>query len=396
MSLRVTTGSIDSLLAVTYPVIRGFDSSSVSGSLNTVAHKLALNASSSYGSIGKFHMSNITIDGQGTLDLLGLNVTIDNVAIGDSFLNGSLSVTTTVGNDSVAFTIATTTSDTSEDITLNGNILARKDSLFLNILPSQFYLNQAKWDIAGGSKIIYSDKYLMVQGLDLSSGLQQITAATELGNNDMSLVISAENLDLGQFGSWAGLAVYQPDGRANGTIKINKIFQDIYVSANIKATGVKLGTDTVGSVNIIGDYDGAKKLVTFDPQSGIFRNNASVMVSGNISFDSATHQTLDGSISFTNAEVAWASPFLVGIMSHLSGTLNGTVNFEGTAYDPVLDGSVKLSNAAFRVDYTGCNYTIPSADIHIDNRRISFGNVLVNDAYKNTAYLSGHFSHNMF
>lgn len=396
LSFNIRTITIDSLLAVTIPIIRGFDSSTFSGSLNTTEKRLTLNANVPFGTIGKFHMSKIAITGQGNLDEIGLNAMVDNVSIGDSTLNGSLSVTTTLGNDSVAFTIATTSPDAGSALTLNGQILARKDSLFLTLLPSQFFLNQAKWDIAGGSKVVYSDKYLVVHGLSLSSGLQKISAETELQNNDKSLVISTENLDLGQLGSWAGLAIYQPDGRVNGTITINKIFQDLYVSANIKATDVKLGTDTVGTINIIGDYDGAKQLITFDPQTGIYRNNASVAVSGNISFDSATHQKLDGNIQFNNAPVVWASPFLVGILSHLSGTLNGNIAFGGTAYDPQISGTIDLEKCGLKLDYMGCYYTIPTAKIDVTNRRISFGNVQMLDSHNNPATLTGHFSHNMF
>ncbi len=392
----VKTTSIDSILAVTIPAVRGFDSSTVSGSLNTSAQKLTLSANVPYGSIGNFHMSNIAISGQGNLNQIALNTNIDNVAVGDSFLNGSLSVTTTINNDSVAFTIATTSPDTSSSITLNGQILARKDSLFLTLLPSQFYLNQAKWDIAGGSQVVYSNKYLMVQGFAITSGLQRITAGTQLQNNDKSILVSTENLDLGQLGSWAGLASYQPDGRLNGTIKIDKIFEDLYISANIKATDVKLGTDTVGTISIIGNYDGAKKLLSLDPQTGIFRGDASVVASGNISFDTTTHERLDGMIQFNNASVAWASPFLAGIMSRLSGTINGSVAFNGASYAPEMKGTVTLQNAGLHLDYTGCNYTIPTATVDVTTRRISFGNVQILDAYKNTATLTGHFSHNLF
>ncbi|MCW3121932.1 MAG: hypothetical protein JWQ38_1424, partial [Flavipsychrobacter sp.] len=395
-SFKVTTLNIDSILAVTLPFIRGFDSSVISGSLNTTAQKVTLNANVPNGSVGKFHMNKLTLSGQGNLDVISLNTTIENVIIGDSVLSGSLSLTSALSNDSVSFTIATTTPDPSSSITLNGQVIARKDSLFFTVLPSQFYLNQVKWDIAGNSKIVYSDKYLSVEGFALTSGLQKITAATALQNNQKALIVSTENLDLGQFGSWAGLAGYQPDGRVNGIIKIDKIFQDLYVSANLKATGVKLGTDTVGTINFIGDYDGAKKLYSLDPQTGIFRDDASVNASGNISFDSATHQKLDGKIEFRNAPVVWASPFLTGIMSKLSGRLNGSIDFGGAAYEPVLKGNVALTNAGFHVDYTGCSYTIPTANIYVDNRTISYGSVQVYDKYKNVATLTGRFSHNMF
>ncbi len=393
---KVVTKSIDSIFAAALPIVRGFDSSEVSGSLNTIVNKLKLNIKAPYGSIGQFHMRDINVTGDGNLDAVALNATVANVAIGDSFINSSVGLTTILSNDSVAFTIATTTPDTSTTITLNGHIKARKDSLFLTILPSRFYLNKVKWDIAGGSQIFYSDNYLLVRNLALTSGLQRIAAGTELQSNEKSLLISTENLDLGQLGSWAGLGAYQADGRLNGTVRVDKIFKDLLVTANMKATGVKLGADTIGTINLIGDYNGAKKLLSLDPQTGIYRNNASIVASGKISLDSATKQKLDGSIKFNDAPAVWASSFLVGILSHLTGTLNGSIGFDGTSYNPILDGKVVLKNGGLKVDYMGCFYTIPSATIHIDNRIISFGRVQAFDVHKNTATISGYFSHNLF
>ena len=396
LDFTVTTGSIDSILAVSFVGVKGFDSSTVSGSLNTTAHKLTLDAEIPYGSIGKFHMTNIEINAEGNLDQLALNTNIDNVAIGDSFINSSLSLTTTVANDSLKFTIATTSPDTSNTLSLNGLIVGRKDSLFLSLLQSQFFLNREKWDVAGGSKVTYSPQFLEVEGISFTSALQKITAYTRLQNNDQVLFVNSENLDLAQFGSLAGLGAYQPDGRLNGTITIEKIFKQFYVSANMKATNVKLGTDTVGNITLVGYYDGLKKLLSFDPATGIYRDNSSVVASGNISFDTATNQKLDGKISFTNARVTWASPFLLGIFSRLSGNVTGDVNFSGTSDDPVLKGSLALSDAAFRLDYMGCNYTIPAATVYIDNNRISWGKLQMYDVNHNVATVSGYFSHNLF
>lgn len=396
LEFAINTASIDSIFAVTLPVIRGFDSSKISGSLNSSTQKLVLNATIPYCSIGKFHMSNVTIQSAGNFDQLGVNTTIDNIAYGDTLFNASLSLTTAVANDSISFNLATVSPDKSSSITLNGQILAKHDSLFLSVLPSQFYLNQVKWDIAGGSKVVYSDKYLLVQDVSVSSGIQRISAATQLQNNDKSILISTENLDLSQFGSWAGLAVYQPDGRMNGNIVIDKIFDDLFISANLKATNVKLGADTIGTISLIGNYNGAKQLLILDPQTGVYRDNASVIASGKISFDSSTTEQLDGMMQFNNTPVSWSSPFLIGLMSKLSGTVNGTINFGGSSYDPQMKGSLELKNGVVKVDYTGCTYTIPAATIAVTNKLISFKDVQVFDVNKNMADLYGHFTHNMF
>lgn len=396
LQFTIRTRNIDSLLAVTADNVKGFDTSVISGSFNTTAQKLTLNASIPYGSIGRFHMSNIAINGDGNLDHIALNTNVENVAIGDSFINSSLSLTTTLANDSLNFTIATTAPDTSSAITLNGQILARKDSLFLSVLPSEFFLNRARWDIAGGSKVTYTKDFLQVENILLSSGLQRITANTTLLTDDQRLTITTENLDVGQLGYWVGLSPYQPDGRINGTIAIEKIFKNVFIGANMKATDVKFGADTVGTITLIGYYDGARKLVNLDPQTGIYRGNSSIVASGNISFDSVTNQKLDGNVIFNNAQASWASPFLTDIFSRLGGTVNGNLAFKGTSFDPVIDGTLNLTNGAMKVDYMGTYYTIPSATVRINNKKIDFGRIQAYDVNNNQALVTGYFSHDLF
>jgi len=395
-TFSIKTRNIDSILAVSFNGVKGFDTATVTGSLNTDDQKVTLSADVPSATLGMFHMHNISVSAQGNLDQLELNTSIENVAVGDSIFNSTLSVTTTVANDSLNFTIATTAPDTSSAITLNGHIIARQDSLFLSILPSEFYLNRTRWDIPGGSKVVYADHYLDVEGIVLSSGLQRVTANTRLSNQDQSLVIASENLDLSQAGALAGMSAYQPDGRLNGVITVDKIFRQVYVSANMQATGVKLGNDTVGTINLIGFYDGSKKLISLDPQTGIYKDNASLVAAGAMSFDSTSSQLLDGKITFNNAPAAWSSPFLTGIFSHITGAVNGEVDFNGYSDAPKISGTLTLTNAGLKVDYLGVGYSIPLAVVTVDEKRINFGKVELFDGSKNKAILTGHFSHNAF
>jgi len=93
--------------------------------------------------------------------------------VGDSFLKGSLSVTTTIGNDSVHFNLATTAPEAYTSATLSGQIVAHGDSLYLSLSPSEFFLSQTKWNIPAGNYIVYSNDYLMIRNLRLESGLQK-------------------------------------------------------------------------------------------------------------------------------------------------------------------------------------------------------------------------------
>ncbi len=396
LEFSITTRNIDSLLAVSLPILKGFDTSTLSGAFNTSEKKLLLNVQVPYGSIGNVHMSGISINGQGNEAEVALTTNISNISIGDSFINSSLSLTTTLANDSLDFTVATTAPNSGSSLALNGKIFARRDTLHLSVFPSQFYLNRTRWDIAGGSQVIYSSNFLDVQHLALTSGLQKITANSNIFSTGQSLLINTENLDLAQVGYWGGIASYQPEGRINGTITVEKLFNGPLISANIKATNVKLANDTLGTINLIGSYDGYAKLLTFDPQTGVYRDNSSITAAGSISLDTTSSQKLDGTINFSEAKVSWASPFLTGIFSHLSGNVNGKVILQGTTYEPVLKGKLELKDAGLKLDYMGCSYTIPKAEVNITNKSINWGTVQAFDIYNNSAQLTGGFTHNLF
>jgi len=396
LTFSITTRSIDKLLRVLNKTIGGFDDATISGSLNTIDQKLTLNAKVPYGYIGGYELTNISIDGQGSFNLLSLNTQVENITLADSILSGSLSVTTTLGNDSLHFNIATAAPEAFTSATINGNAIAHGDSLTISILPSEFYLNQAKWNIPAGNTIVFTNNYLLIKNLDLVSGLQHINVSTQFETTEQNLMIKTENLDLAQFGAWGGLAAYQPDGRVNGTVQITHLFKNYFATADLKASNVKLGTDTIGNIALSGSYDGAKRLLSLDPQTGIYRGASSLTASGNMSFDKNTYQQLDGSIQFNAAPVSWVEPFFIGYISKVSGSLNGNIAIKGTSQQPDISGKVNLQNAGMRIDFLGSYYTIPEGEINVSNTKIDFGEITLFDSYKNKAQLNGYIRHDHF
>jgi hypothetical protein len=394
-NFTLNTNEVDSIFAVTMPDIRGFDHARVKGSFNTSVGSMSVDAHVPWAKIGMLELTGAELVGVGDLNRLSLNTTVAFASLADSAIKGAMSLNTTVGNDSVAFTLSTVSPDKESSAMLSGLIRAHEDTLTLTTAPSQFYLSRVKWNVAGGSMVQYSDKYLSVERVFLSSGIQQISVTGSPANGG-SVLLNAHNLDVAHLGNIAGLSGYQPDGRVDATASVNDMFGNLRVNANVRASGVKLGVDTVGNVNIVGFYDNKRKLISIDPQTGISRDNAMANISGTLSLDSATGQKLEGTLRFRDARLAWASPFLAGLMSNLRGEINGSVGISGSISKPLIDGALSLSDASLRFDYLGCTYKIPSGAVGISNTRIDFGRMTLYDVFGNTAVLSGYFAHDMF
>ncbi len=396
LTFDITTRRIDSLLSVITPEVSGFDNSVFIGSLNTTSQRLSLSAKVPYARIGNMRIHNVGIDGNGNFRSMTLSGNAASFVVGDTLLNISLDFKTTVGNDSVGFNITTSSPGRYGTATLNGGAVATGDSLYLTMLPSEVYLSQNRWEISGGSRVVVAKNYLSINDLFLTSGLQKVAIYTEDEKTEKSILVSAENIDLAQLSGIAGFTDYQPDGRLNGNARIDHIFDAPEIKADLKATDVKLGVDTIGTIFLSGNYDDKKHLVTLGEGSGIFRDGASVTAAGTMSFDSTSRQRLAGKIVLKDAPVSWVGPFLDGLASKLGGTISGSINIAGSGQAPDIDGSVALRNAAFKIDYLGTSYTIPAATVGITNTAFDLSSVSVYDTHSNKAVLSGRIMHDRF
>jgi len=209
----------------------------------------------------------------------------------------------------VHFNLATTAPEAYTSATLSGQIVAHGDSLYF-LYHRRIFPEPNQMEYSGRYYIVYSNDYLMIRNLRLESGLQKINITSQREGPEQAIAVDISNLDLAQLALWR-LAVYQPEGRISGTLTMDKFFTEMYITSNLKATNVKLASDTLGNVTLIGSYDGKKRLISLDPQTGIYNGNVSVTASGNMSFYKGVDEHIDGLIQLTNmAAIVEKSTFL--------------------------------------------------------------------------------------
>ncbi|WP_123985210.1 translocation/assembly module TamB domain-containing protein [Taibaiella soli] len=393
ISFDVTTRDVDNLLSVVVPQLRNFNNATIIGSLNTTTQELILNAQIPEGHIDNVALGHIEINATGNYQQLSVKTDIAAVVVSDSLVNVSLNANATLGNDSLRFNIVTSSPLSYGTAIINGHAYAYNDSLYLNILPSEFYLGQNKWQIDGDNRIVFAKKYLDIDNLHLHSGFQELMVNTQSTPQSQEMSAEVKNLDLATLGGIAGLSAYQPDGRLTGNITVRDLFTKTYATANLLATDLKLGADTVGEVHIIGNYDAVKKQIELQQETGIYNGNASLTANGIFSLDSAHYQALNGQIKFNHASLAWISPFVTGLMSDLGGYADGSVQIKGTSLQPDISGQIKLDSASLHVDYLGTNYTIPTGVIDVNNQGIKSDQLTLYDQHGGQAIFKGGVTH---
>lgn len=393
INFELNTLRLDSLLMVVAPTIKGFNNLQLRGSLNTNLQRLVLDGSVPYGEIAGVTFRNTTLNGTGNLRSLSLNAKVADMNVADGILAASIELNTRLGNDSLTFSVLSKSMDAIGTASLHGNAFASGDTLYMTVLPSEFLLNNVRWEIPSGNTIILSDNYLLVRNLNVQSNNQIIAFKTEAENSRQTLRADIDNLSIGQIGNLTGFYAYQPAGRLYGSLRLDSLFGNMQLYSDVTARDVHLGLDTIGNVVVAGSYNFKKQLVQLAEGTGIFRDNASIRAGGQASFDTGRNQLLAGSVQFNNASVSWIKPLTTGLLSELQGTLSGTINVTGTPNKPEISGSLNLTSVLMRVDAIGTRYRIPQATIRLDNQAIDFGKVTILDAYNNEAYLTGRIVH---
>lgn len=395
-TFTLETHDLDSLFGILAPSLAGFNNAKVEGYLNTNRQKLELNAQIPYGQVNDITFRSTEIKSSGDFNSFSVQADVGRVYFEDTTMNGKISVATTLGNDRLKFKIATTSPYSVGDAVIEGQAVAYGDTLDANLLPSEFYLNENKWQIPAGNNIIYTDGYLSIRGVVMQSGNRSVRIESSNKGLDQRIQIVANNLSGSEIGKLAGLSEFDIKGKVNGKVNIDNLFTNVMVGTEITATGVEFGGDTVGTIILSGAYDGKKHLVNLNPNTGIHYGERSLTASGKISFDSTFTENIDGSISLNGAQLSWIEPILKGYVSDIGGTLDGKIFIKGTSSRPVINGAVAMNSAGVHIDFLGTYYKIPRANFSIDERKINLGTIRVNDAYNNNASLSGTITHNHF
>jgi hypothetical protein len=389
INFDIETREINDLLLAFTEYLSGFDSSTLKGNLNTSKQRLTLAAEVPFGKIDAIRLSDVSLSGDGNADSLVLDATAGSFVVGKNLLNTSVKLNASVGNDKLRYVLATKSDEQIGTATLSGTAQASRDSLYFSFLPSELYLNNAKWEIASGNHIVYAPGYLAINDLNLFSGLQKVYLNSEHSSVDPALNIRAENVDLGQIAAMTSVADYKPYGRLSGNVQLEHLLGKYNMIADVDIADAKIGNDTLGKITLGGIYESAKKLFTFNDHSGIFHPLFSLSTKGSISADPENKDQINGEVGIENFPLRLLNPFLTGYVSKIGGLANGSVRLGGTMDDPKMKGAITLSNVLARIDYIGTLYSIPNGTVTIENKSLMLDNIELRDVYLNKAYASG-------
>jgi hypothetical protein len=242
-------------------------------------------------------------------------------------------------------------------------------------------------------EILISKDEVSAQNVKFSQGFQEIvvtTDADETGEKNSqsknNLLVTLKNVVLGDI---TDLFFKDPklEGLTNGEIHLHNFFGKFNVQTNLNAEQFSMNNDSIGAINIHGNYNSETGYVSFNVTSPNELYNFSA--EGYYNVKDSTNSPLNTTWHLNHTKINVLQNYLSGIFNNIDGFASGEITVSGNPKTPDIVGNVKLSNGKLQVDYTKVFYTIDSANISFKKDGIDFNELTLKDTLNNTATLSG-------
>ena len=270
-----------------------------------------------------------------------------------------------------------------------------QSQLDIQILPSNFILNDSAWSI-GQSTITYipTNKLVKINDFALNTEYQSITIngrGSELATDSLNIALQNINLDYLLSYTEANKTI-SIMGPATGQAHIYSLFSEPMLEAQVQIPNGGLNGVYLGDVTATAELD---------------RENKTILIHGQI-VDSSTHVVaqVEGKVIPANKwwglditcdslDIHFIDAWTNGIISNPQGRGYGHVKVEGQERKVWVTGRALAKNAQVTVPQIGVTLYM-SDSILLDSTAIHFPDIVVNDQFGNTGLFTGTLLHEHF
>lgn len=393
----ITTGAVEDYISLMDSRFSGFNNSRITGSLNTIANTMTVDAAIPQFGFKKSQFSEVQLKGSGDLNKISMTGQIGNTQIGDSILFPQTTFSIDAQNDVSNVTINTSSNQAINKANLSAQIRTFSDGATIVFNPSSFVVNSKTWTLEQGGELNFRKNTTVRGGVTFSESNQQIRLWTEpdaVGNWN-NLRVALQNINIGDFSPFITKSD-RIEGIVNGDVTVEDPEKSLNVKSNLKGSALRFDNDSIGEAKIALAYDNKSGLAKISINTLDSAHHADVDISLNVK-DSGNNR-LQIHSHFTNYPLTLLNRFLSDVFSDVKGYVNGDfdiiTNEDGS--QDFITTNAKIRDGSFKVNFTQVTYTIDDADVQLKKNLVDLSNMRIRDKDGNSAIIKGGIRHKGF
>ena len=263
-----------------------------------------------------------------------------------------------------------------------------------SIKQADLVVNDSTWTVSPNNFIDIVDGRVNISNLMFAHNKQLIRADgyTPMNDGD-TLSVQLRSFDVSNFDFLFETMGFDVDGFITGDAVLSSMKTSPMILADVRIDQLGLDGDPIGDAVIESVWDNEDKSVDVD--ATIFDDDKRMLNVYGSYYTAREDDNLDFTVNLDSLKLAIASPFLTGVVSRMQGYGSGRVDITGSLKQADINGRIKVVDGGCKVDYLNTFYTF-NPTVLIDNKTISFENLVLTDTLNNTAMVEGQINHNRF
>ena len=394
----ITTGIVDDYVRMIDKRLSGFNNSHISGSLNTSANTMNIDAEvPEFTFDNHYKFTEVELKGTGNLQKLILTGQSMNTQIGDSLIFPQTTFTIQAQKDISDVIINATANQAINQASLSAQIHTFSDGLTVLLNPSTFMLNSKLWTIDQGGELDFRKNSVPEGQVVLHESNQLLrlwTQPSSEGGNWNDLHLSIQNLNLGDITPLL-IKSDEIEGLLSGDVVVEDPQNRFNVRASIHTDQLRVDNDSIGQVEAAAVYNNKTGLLNGSGNNLDLDHHIDFNLALNLK-DST--ESLKNKISLhpKNFPLTILNRFLNGIFSNIQGYVTGNLDILGSGDNTDYLAKASLKDASMKVDFTQVTYKIDDTEIELKKDTIDLNNIRIRDRFGNTALLKGFIRHKAF
>lgn len=276
------------------------------------------------------------------------------------------------------------------------------DKGLLHISANDIIVNDSSWSLSPTCYIEFKDGDIHINEFDIFSGSQSLNVKGYFPKTSGDTLylnfdkIDVSNIDL--LTSGYGIDV---DGIINGGLQLSGLQDKLTLLSNLSISNLGINDYILGKAFVDANWNAPDTSIFIDTE--IIRDDSEKVLQliGNY-YKSRNDDNIDFNLDLKNIDISLVNGFTKGVLSKVSGKLDGNFLLSGSLKKPVITGDADLVDAACKIDYLNTYYKINPSNQREDNlnrhvrmteNRIYLHDILLVDTLDNKAVANGVVTH---
>jgi hypothetical protein len=398
-SFRIDLKNTDKISALFFPDFTAARNTVITGSVNTLARKLKLDADSkSLGIYGRRLQGwNLHVDNQANKHL-SVSTSSTRFLFNDSVGIDHFALNTVEQNDSVMLGLHWKNNSAkkySGDVTAGMKILSPR-SMTLQIKNAEVYIEDSLWRETALNAVRFDSTKLTFQNFGFVNNRQTINLDGIISENKNEfLTVLLGHLNLANINSAIGSAGLNLKGLIDSRTTVSDLYHSMVFTSSSSFTGLQINNDTIGNGSLESVWDMKKEGIYLH---GNFTRELlpDILFSGYY-YPSRAENSLDFEMSLNQMNFSIFKPYVKDYCRNFEGHFSGSLSLKGSLAKPALSGSITADGDKVTLNYLNTNYRFREQVITMEENAFVMSDFIILDEFGNKAQVkNGRLTHNHF